>query len=359
MGLFQPSPHFNALQTMRLTHQAHVFSDLQNTDHGSIIVELSTSHLSNQAHKAICCKGGISEYFQLDLFPSESRIVVLVGAKARHIDIPLCHIPLDQLAKLRITFSWSQPENISLLTAECLSSGQIYQAEINCAVPVSAALLKQLHATTQDTQIASSVSFVGVSGRREPVGIALSISHGALIETPTAHMPVQHLKIGDMVQTLDNGLQPVRWIGSQIVPSVGAYCPIELRAPYHGLTRTVFLHPKQRILMENSNVEYLFGADSALIEARHLLDNVSAICLTNTEQSHRLYHILFDNHEIINVSGCYMESLFIGNIADDPSLLKTTVLGTTNPATLPRHTQKARPFLQHYEAMILRSEMQQ
>lgn len=37
---------------------------------------------------------------------------------------------------------------------------------------------------------------------------------GTLIKTQDGVRPVEMLRIGDMVLTVDNGLQPIRWIGS-------------------------------------------------------------------------------------------------------------------------------------------------
>ncbi|WP_353143118.1 Hint domain-containing protein, partial [Paracoccus sp. (in: a-proteobacteria)] len=38
---------------------------------------------------------------------------------------------------------------------------------------------------------------------------------GTLILTADGEVPIEQIGVGDLVQTRDNGLQPVRWIGSQ------------------------------------------------------------------------------------------------------------------------------------------------
>ncbi len=361
MGLIQPLVHSTTPVTMPFAHQSHIFSSVTNADQeGSVIVELSTGHLAQKANQIISSKCGNAggPEFQLSLISDENRIEIMSRNISNTIRFSLANVPFDKIAKFRITYSWSKKQNTSLLTVENLESGHLFQAEINDTASLSPLLLKNLLNSKGNTQISKAVSFIGVSDQVQPVGLAMAISPDATISTPVGQIAIQHLKIGDMVHTLDNGVQPIRWIGSQNVPALGAFCPVQMRAPYHQLQHNVFVNPKQRILVNNTNVEYLFGQDSVLVEAHHLLDHVSAIRRPKPGVSHQLFHILFDRHEIIKVSGCYMESLFIGGIANDPNILKTTLLRDVNPQTLPRHTQKVRPFLGPYEAAILQSEMQ-
>lgn len=361
MGLIQPLVHSNTPVTTPVAHQTHVFSNVTNAaQQGSVVIELATGHLGHKSNRIISSKfgGEGGQEFQLSLFSDDNRIEIMSRNMARSIRFSLGNVPLDEIAKFRITYSWDGALNTSLLTAEDLERDKLFQAEANDAAPLSPTLLKNLMKGTGNTAISKAVSFIGVSGQVQPVGLSMAISGDATIGTPVGPIPIQNLQIGDMVQTLDNGVQPIRWIGSQMVPALGAFCPVQMRAPYHYLERNVFVSPKQRILVSNTNVEYLFGEDSVLVEARHLPGHASAIRQKKPGFSHRMYHVLLDNHEIIDVSGCYMESLFIGSIANDPNILKTTILRNVNPETLPQHTQKVRPFLKPYEAAILQSEMQ-
>jgi hypothetical protein len=44
---------------------------------------------------------------------------------------------------------------------------------------------------------------------------------GTMIETECGMTPVEQIQVGDLVRTLDHGLQPVQWRGSRGVPALG------------------------------------------------------------------------------------------------------------------------------------------
>jgi hypothetical protein len=196
---------------------------------------------------------------------------------------------------------------------------------------------------------------MGVSDQIEPVGFAPSNAKQTLIETPNGLMSIENLICGDLVTTADKGAQPIRWICERTVPTRGLFQPLRLRAPFFGLKQDVLVAPEQRLVFENTEIEYLFGVESVLVEARHLTNNVNVIRETNCDDSINLFQLLFDEHEIITVSGCQMESLFIGQIADHPEMLKSTLLSGLQPTDVPYHKEIARPLLRSYEAMALQS----
>jgi hypothetical protein len=128
-----------------------------------------------------------------------------------------------------------------------------------------------------------------------------------------------------------------------------------LRAPYFRLTRDILVAPEQRIVFESTEIEYLFGVESVLVEARHLANKINVVLEPVKTDSIRLYQLLFDHHEIITVAGCQMESLYVGQIANDPDMLKSTLLDGLPASDVPHHKEIARPLLRSYEAMTLQS----
>lgn len=112
--------------------------------------------------------------------------------------------------------------------------------------------------------------------------------------------------------------------------------------------------PEQRILIGGATIEYIFGKEEFLVEARQLINGRSAA--RDTSLASLTYHqILLDNHEILDVAGAWIESLYAGDISADPGLLRTTLLGNNAAADIPVHAQVARPLLLAYEATTLHS----
>ena len=256
--------------------------------------------------------------------------------------------------QLRITYSWDVPGNTALLSVEALEHGALCQAETTTPLPMPLEIIEALLAQNPQASVSPNITFMGVSDQIEPVGFTPSIAEHALIDTPAGSMPIQNLLCGDLVTTLDNGPQPIRWICERTVPTRGLFQPLRLRAPFFGLRQDTLVAPEQRLVFENTEIEYMFGVESVLVEARHLINNVNVIREPTMGDSIRLFQLLFDNHEIITVSGCPMESLFIGQIADHPEMLKSTLLAGLPAKDVPSHKEIARPLLRSYEAMALK-----
>ena len=254
---------------------------------------------------------------------------------------------------LRITYSWNLFNQTILLTIENLEQGTLEQTECSAPLPMPTQIINALLSQSKAGQVAPNVTFLGVSDRIEPVGFLPTIAEGSPVGTPLGPQMINDLKVGDLVTTVDRGAQPIRWICKRTVPAIGLFQPLRLRAPYFGLTRDVLVAPEQRIAFENSEVEYLFGVESVLVEVRHLTNNVSVLPVLGKSESVSLYQLLFDHHELITVAGCQMESLFVGQIADKPDVISSTLLKDMPHENLPRHEGLARPMLRSYEAMTL------
>lgn len=63
-----------------------------------------------------------------------------------------------------------------------------------------------------------SNTFSGMTGSRQTSNFAVCFTAGTMIATPDGERAIETLKVGDLVETLDNGPQAIRWIG-------GARCP--------------------------------------------------------------------------------------------------------------------------------------
>ena len=120
---------------------------------------------------------------------------------------------------------------------------------------------------------------------------------GTFIRTPNGEVPVEHLEVGDLVETLDNGPQPLRWIGRRIVPAEGKFAPIEIAENTFGQHRTLRLSPLHRVMLQNAWAELLFGEEQVLVAARDLVNDTSVRQVSGGTVEY--VHLLFDTHQIV------------------------------------------------------------
>ncbi|MEM7522333.1 MAG: Hint domain-containing protein [Pseudomonadota bacterium] len=176
---------------------------------------------------------------------------------------------------------------------------------------------------------------------------------GTRIATPDGERAIETLAAGDLVSTLDNGAQPVRWIGRRRVPARGALAPVRFMAgSLPGLKSDLRVSQQHRMLLGGWRAALYFDANEVLAGAKHLV-NGDTVHIEETADDVEYIHILFDRHEIIMAEGALSESLHPGPEALDA--LETTArreLFTVFPelglVCDPRPT--ARPCLKAFEA---------
>lgn len=136
---------------------------------------------------------------------------------------------------------------------------------------------------------------------------------GTRIATERGEIPVEDLSVGDLVVTLDRGLQPIRWIGSVTVPGDGPFAPVAVAAGTLGNRRTLRISPQHRLLLEGWPVALHAGQDQVLVAAKHLVNGASV--RRAPVASVEYFHMLFDRHEIVFSEGQPSESLHPGDTA--------------------------------------------
>jgi Ca2+-binding RTX toxin-like protein len=146
--------------------------------------------------------------------------------------------------------------------------------------------------------------------------------HGTLIATANGDVPVENLKDGDLVQTLDRGLQPLRWMGRRHL-SVRALAenenmrPIRIRKDVINAGNGVgdlIVSPQHRILVASKVAQRMFDSTEVLIAAKQLLA-IDGVDIANDFKDVTYFHILFDQHEIVYANGVPSESLYLGQQA--------------------------------------------
>jgi hypothetical protein len=179
---------------------------------------------------------------------------------------------------------------------------------------------------------------------------------GTLIRTPRGEVPIETLQVGDLVETQDNGLQPLRWIGRRRVAAEGRFAPIVIEAGTFGHHRRLVVSPQHRILLTHWMAELMFGEDEVLIAAKDLVNGCSVRVMEGGEVEY--VHLLFDRHEIIFSEGLATESFLPGPhvLSDLDAAEQAEVLALfpqIDPMTRSGYGPSARSSLCAYEARVL------
>lgn len=133
---------------------------------------------------------------------------------------------------------------------------------------------------------------------------------GTRILTPFGERRIETLKPGDLVVTLDNGPQPIRWIGTKTVRATGDLAPIRFEAGAIGNDTQLLVSPQHRMLSEGYAAQLHFGEDAVLAPALSLVDN--DLVTVHYGGMVTYVHMLFDQHEIVFANGAASESFHPG-----------------------------------------------
>ncbi|QFQ88079.1 hemolysin [Paracoccus kondratievae] len=142
---------------------------------------------------------------------------------------------------------------------------------------------------------------------------------GTLIETENGFVPVETLQVGDKVMTRDNGLQPIRWIGSIKLKAAALKAspklmPIRIRAGALGdgvPSSDLLVSPQHRVLVRSKIAQKMFGTMEVLVAAKQLLQ-LDGVDIATDLAEVEYFHILFERHEVVNSNGALTESLYTG-----------------------------------------------
>jgi len=203
---------------------------------------------------------------------------------------------------------------------------------------------------------------------------------GASILTPDGRRPVERLRAGDAVMTLDHGAQAVAWTGrsriaAEMLVAEPRLRPIRIRAGALGQglpVRDLIVSPQHRMLLASPIVRRMFARDEVLVPALRLV-GLPGITRCDTPGPVDYVHLLMARHEIVFADGAPTETLFPGPMAlaalDGPAradlLALRPDLAAPGAAPVParpipsgqaarqlvaRHGRNARPLLESFFA---------
>jgi Hint domain len=196
---------------------------------------------------------------------------------------------------------------VGLLAAEPLRPGVAYQVTDATATDPAAGIEASLGGFARE--MAAQVP-------TKPGEVVFCFTAGTRVDTPDGLRRIEDLAPGDLVTTLGNGSQPLRWSGVRHVPAAEMLMtpdlqPVEFATGVIGNTGPLRVSPQHRILLNDWRAQVFFGEDEVLVPAKALVNGLTIRQVLPAEGV-TYVHLLFDRHEIIVSEGALSESFHPG-----------------------------------------------
>ncbi len=148
----------------------------------------------------------------------------------------------------------------------------------------------------------------------------LCLTADCTIKTQRGEARCGDLQVGDHIWTLDNGYQPIRWIGVSTMTARDfsrneKLRPIQIAADAlaPGVpTANMVVSPQHRILVQSIVAARMFGQDEVFVSARRLL-SLPAVEALQFPSPLTYVHLLLEHHQIISANGALVESLLMAD----------------------------------------------
>lgn len=164
------------------------------------------------------------------------------------------------------------------------------------------------------------------------------------------------------MQTLDDGPQPVLWVGGGTVMVSGENAPVRIAAGTLGAARDLLVSGQHLILFRDATAELLFGEDEVLIHAKNLV-GLAGVSQDRSPRIIGYYHVLLQQHHLLIADGVASESLHPGKVAlTTLSRRALADLQSTVPASMLLRLglqPAARRILKSHEARVLLAVLHQ
>ena len=189
------------------------------------------------------------------------------------------------------------------------TDGNLYLAPESSANADQTALEAQpIRSLTLDSLVGNTFNMYG---DRQSGNYAVCFTPNVAVMTPQGERLMSDLRVGDLVTTMDNGPQPIRWIGTNHLSQCDlaakpALRPVLLRKEVLGARRDLLVSPQHGLLL---------GPDN-LVRAKHLVDvPKSHVRVAHGKKSVTYVHMMFDAHQVVFAEGVASESFFPGPMA--------------------------------------------
>ncbi|WP_224815496.1 Hint domain-containing protein [Hasllibacter sp. MH4015] len=174
---------------------------------------------------------------------------------------------------------------------------------------------------------------------------------GTLIDTPAGPRPVEDLKEGDTVTSLDHGPVRIIWAGRHYVSGADLrraphLAPLHFAAGSVGNAEPLRVSPQHRLMLAEAEAEVWFGTPEILAPAIAWIGQ-PGVRREVPEGGVTYCHFACARHEIIRASGARAETL-LPTAAQADHL--ETMLADLTGASGDRHAAPARPIARVFEA---------
>lgn len=138
---------------------------------------------------------------------------------------------------------------------------------------------------------------------------------GTLVRAEAGEIPVEALRPGDRIETRDNGLQEIQWIGGRRITGARLQAmpwlrPVRFRAGALGSgqpDRDLLVSPQHRVLIRGDAARALFNTEEVLVAASDLVNDRSILRDHSLRETHYV-HLLTERHEVLWANGVATES---------------------------------------------------
>ena len=215
-------------------------------------------------------------------------------------------------------------ESESLIQIQALDgNGNLIGPVIDLYVFSQGGVTQDVWGFATDSTLTPGVQYQKVAGSNNGDSLYVDFvcfARDAQIRTPTGVLPVQDIRPGDKVWTVDDPEAVVQWVGSKTVFATGDAAPVVFETGAIGNTRPLVVSQQHRILLRSAQASIMFGAEEVLVPARSLLALDGVRLAEGATVTY--HHIMFDGHKIVESDGVLTESFFPG----------ATALGTLDDA---------------------------
>ena len=179
-------------------------------------------------------------------------------------------------------------------------------------------------------------------------------TRGTMIATPDGEVPVEDLKPGDLVLTLDHGPQPLLLVSHKTFPATGRNAPVKICEGALGNTADLLVSQQHRMLISDWRSEMYFGVEQVLVAAKHLCNGDTITISPRNEVEY--FHLLFERHQIVWAAGILSESYFPGHAVNQADMETRAEIDRLFPELrekLETEWETAHPVAKQFEASLL------
>lgn len=138
---------------------------------------------------------------------------------------------------------------------------------------------------------------------------------GTRIATPSGDTPVEDLKAGDMVITIEFGPRPVKWVSKSDLGGNSLFLPsklkpVQIKANAMGNPLPLLVSPQHCILMKDAKAN-----EHVYVRAKHLALETPMATIIHTLRTVTYVHVLLDKHATLISNDIPSESLYPGPMA--------------------------------------------